>query len=240
MRMLIRTGAGLALMAMCLAKSNDSGAVPAVDPPTEPAAPDIATIVPALTESPEYIALQKDRDKLADDLVRLGDFLHDRGFVLEVEGFPSQVVDIAIHHLGLKQGCVESLEASAAIIVNFQDQIERLGKHILAVAPEAVEGSAVDTAIKLIDDRKDLQLALETAQARARREVEEASAAPEDGDLSPATRLQHPVEEIETVLNAHFRTGGDAVIELHNATGRLKAAVRQVALIEQAEGNKAA
>ncbi|WP_303828130.1 hypothetical protein [Asticcacaulis taihuensis] len=184
-----------------------------------------------------HIALQQERDKLADDLVRLGNYLKQAGFTSE-DGGPLSDVDIAIHHLGLKAGYQSSLEASAGIIDNFQSQIERLGNHILAVSPDAVEGSAVDTAIKLIDDRKELQLALETAQARAKREAEEVAAPVPD--LSPALQLQHPVEEIEGVLNTHFRTGGDAVIELHNATGRLKAAVRQVALIEAATSPKAA
>ena len=41
-------------------------------------------------------------------------------------------------------------------------------------------------------------------------------------------------------MNENFRAGGDAVIELHNATGRLKQAVRQIALIEQSENAAAA
>lgn len=167
MSRLVRKGLAAALMmgmVPMMAKPNDAGAAPLPDKPADvqaeageriapdqgKAMPDVATIIPAVTDSPEYLALQTERDKLADDLVRLGDFLKKAGFTSE-DGGPVSDVDIAIHHLGLKAGYMKASEAAGPLLAEAQDQVADLTRK-----------------------NADLQLALETAQARAKREVEEA------------------------------------------------------------------
>jgi hypothetical protein len=119
-----------------MAKSNDTGAAPPADnpPPIDPAV---------------FASLQLERDKLADELVRLGNYLKQAGFTSE-DGGPVGDVDIVIHHLGLKGGYMTGLEESAKLLVEAQDQVAALTTQV-----------------------SDLQLALETAQSRARREVAE-------------------------------------------------------------------
>lgn len=188
MARLVRMGLAAALMmgvAPMFAKPNDAGAAPPPDKPADvlsetgegiapdqvKTAPDVATIIPAATDSPEYLALQTERDKLADDLVRLGDFLKKAGFASE-DGGPISDVDIAIHHLGLKDGYMKGIEAAGLLLSEAQGQVA-----------------------DLTQKNADLQLALETAQARAKREVEEALT----GDASQTA--EKPDMEIRHIQN---------------------------------------
>ena len=214
-----------------MAKAEDPGGPAALK--LKPTSDDVAEL--GRINPVKHMELQKERDGYADDLVRLGDYLHAGGFVLDVEGFPSGVVDIAIHHLGLKSGYMDGIEASAKLLLEAQEQVGNI-KLALDAAGQTIQTYEEET--------RELKLALDTAQARAKREADAEAEAAElvhaDTDLSPVERLQHPLEEFEAEINTHFRTGGDAVIELHNATGRLKQAVRQIALIEQSENAAAA
>ncbi|WP_303827567.1 hypothetical protein [Asticcacaulis taihuensis] len=185
MSRLVRMGLAATLMmgtVPLMAKPNDAGAAPPPDKPGDilaetgegiapeqvKAAADVATIVPAVTDSPEYLALQTERDKLADNLVRLGNYLKQAGFTSE-DGGPVSDVDIAIHHLGLKDGYMKGIEAAGLALAEAQDQVA-----------------------DLTQKNADLQLALETAQARAKREVEEALTG--DGSQpaeKPAMEIRH-------------------------------------------------
>ena len=88
--------------------------------------------------------IQGERDNIADDLVRLGNELHEMG--VQVTEVPTGVVDTAVHFLRLGVGYAGGLELAGRQIVELQEKIQQLTP---PTAPD-ISGDILDMHVEQI------------------------------------------------------------------------------------------
>ena len=164
-------------------------------------------------------------DILAEkEIIRLADFILENDLGVHIEG---SAVDTAIKIIG---ELTKANSSEATFIKAYEIQFKRLANFIMEKehVPIGLE-SAVDIAINLITNAG--QVFTNTAG-----ESETVTGKVHyPGDMTPFDYLEHHLGQIENTLNSAFRTGGEIIIEAHNAYAVVKKAFARLKPPEPAE-----